>query len=159
MPVKQTAAAPRIVDRQRERMAVVETVGDPNQVGAAAVGRLYGAITQLGLKSGPLRARWPNAFDHPRTEWFARWALPVPEETLPLGNGIALETWYGHAVAEVTHEGPFGEEQIENVKRLHRFIADTGYEIVGPAEEEYVTPPGEDPQRTIIRYAIRPAEA
>lgn len=155
MLTQHVIAAPRIVDRPRERMAVVETVGDPDKVGARAVGSLYGAITQLGLESGPLRARWPNASDHPKEEWIARWALPVPDHTPELGDGIRLETWYGHPVAEIVHQGPFGEEEVREVKRLQRFITDCGYEIAGDAEEEYLTRPGEEPERTIVRYEIR----
>lgn len=152
-------AAPRIVDRPPQRMAVLETVGDPDEVGARAVGALYGAlygaIAQLDLKSGALRARWPNASDHPKSEWIARWALPVPDHTPELGGGIVLETWYGRPTAEIVHEGPFGDDEVAVVKRLHRFIDDCGYEIAGPAEEEYLTQPGDEPQRTAIRFEIR----
>jgi len=155
MIVQHTPSASRIADRPRERMAVVETVGDPDEVGPRAVGSLYGAIAQLGLRSGSLRARWPNATDHPKDEWVARWALPVPDHTPELGPGIEVETWYGHLVAEITHEGPFGDAEVQAVRQLHRFINDCGYEIAGDAEEEYLTQPGEEPQRTIIRYEIR----
>jgi effector-binding domain-containing protein len=155
MLTQHTITAPRIVDRPPERMAVVETVGDPDEVATRAVGSLYGAIAQLGLKSGPLRARWPNASDHPKEEWVARWALPVPAHTPELGGGISLETWYGHPVAEILHKGPFGEAEVQEVKRLQRFIFDCGYEVAGDAEEEYLTRPDEEPQRTIVRYEIR----
>jgi len=155
MLVQHTIAAPRIVDRPRERMAVVETVGTPDEVGSRAVGSLYGAIAQLDLASGSLRARWPNASDHPREEWVARWALPVPDDTAGLGDGIELETWYGSLVAETVCNGDFGEDQVQAVKRLHRFITDCGYELAGPAEEEYVTRPADGRERTIIRYEIR----
>lgn len=148
-------AAPRIVDRPPQRMAVIETVGDPDDVAARAVGALYGAIAQLGLKSGPLCARWPNASKAPKGEWVARWALPVPDHTPELGSGIVLETWYGGLTAEAVHEGPFGDEEIATVKRLHNFIHDCGYEIVGPPEEEYLTQPGDDSQRRAIRFEIR----
>jgi len=148
-------AAPRIVDQPPTRMAVIETVGDPDEVGSPAVGALYGAIMQLGLESGHLCSRWPNAADHPREEWVTRWALPVPDHTPELGNGIRLETWYGHPVAEIVHKGPFGEGGVQEIKRLQRFIFDCGYEIAGDAEEEYLTRPSEEPQRTIVRYEIR----
>jgi effector-binding domain-containing protein len=147
-------AAPRIVERPPQRMAVIETVGDPDEVGGRAVGALYGAIAQLGLESGPLCARWPNAARAPKSEWVARWALPVPDHTPELGSGIVLETWYGRPTAEVVHEGAFGNSEVVTVKRLHRFIHDCGYEIVGPPEEEYLTKPGEEPKRTAIRFEI-----
>ena len=104
-----------------------------------------------------LRARWPNACDHPRDEWIARWALPVPDHTPELGSGITLETWYGQPSAEVVYQGSLGDEQIQAVKRLQRFVFDCGYEIAGDAEEEYLTRPGVEPQRTIVRYPIRQA--
>lgn len=148
-------AAPRIVERPPQRMAVVETVGDPDEVGARAVGALYGAIAQLGLKSGPLCARWANASTAPRSRWIARWALPVPDHTPELGNGIVLETWYGRPTAEIVHVGSFGDDEIATVKRLHRFIRDCGYQIDGPPEEEYLTQPGVEPKRTAIRFQIR----
>jgi effector-binding domain-containing protein len=151
-----TLAAPRIVDRPPERVAVVETVGGPDEVGGRAVGALYGAIAQLGLRSGPLRARWPNATRRSKRRSIARWALPVPDHTPDLGGGIELETWYGHPVAEVVHVGT-PADRARTVERLIGFIADCGYEIAGPPEEEYLTLPGEEPRRTIIRYEIRQA--
>ena len=148
-------AAPRIVDRPPQRMAVIETVGDPDEVGGRAVGALYGAVAQLGLKSGALCARWPNAASAPRDEWVARWALPVPDHTPELGGGIVLETWYGRLTAEIVHVGPFDDAEAETVKRLQRFIHDCGYEVAGPPEEEYLTQPGIEPRRTAIRFEIR----
>jgi hypothetical protein len=148
-------SAPRIVERKRERMAVVQSVGDPAVDGSAAVALLYDAIAGLGLDPGTLRARWPNASDHEKDEWIAHWAMPVPDGTPELGGSIRLEDWYGQLVAEILHVGPFNEQEVEAVRRLQRFIGDCGYEIAGPAEEEYVRPQGAEPQRTIIRYEIR----
>lgn len=153
--VQHVLSAPRIVDRAPVRMAVIETVGDPGEIAANALGALYGAVAQMGLTAGPLRARWPNAVDSPKEQWIARWALPVPDGTTEVGTGITLETWYGQTTAEVVHEGPFDDAEIETVRRLHRFIRDCGYEIAGPAEEEYLTPPGHEPQRTAIRFEVR----
>jgi effector-binding domain-containing protein len=79
----------------------------------------------------------------------------VPDHTPDLESGIVLETWYGGLTAEIVHEGPFGDEEIATVNRLHRFIFDCGYEIDGPPEEEYLTQPGDEPQRTAIRFEIR----
>jgi hypothetical protein len=153
--IRHVANAPRIIDPAPQRMAVLQTVGDPDEVGPRAVGALYGAIAELDLKSGPLRARWPNAAGAARSEWIARWALPVPEHTPELQGGIVLETWYGRPAAEVIHVGAFDDTEVTTVKRLHRFIRDCGYEIAGPPEEEYLTQPGDEPQRTAIRFEIR----
>jgi hypothetical protein len=152
---QQVSAAPRIVERPSQRMAVVETVGDPDVMGGRAVGELYDGLARSGLKPGLLCARWPNAATAPRAEWIARWAIPVPDHTPELDGDIVLETWYGGLTAEIVHKGPFGEDEIATVRRLHRFIFDCGYEIDGPPEEEYLTQPGDDPRRTVIRYEIR----
>jgi hypothetical protein len=154
MPITKTIKAPRIVDQPKQRMAVVETVGDPALVGEPALDSLYGAIAACGSTPGSLRARWPNARDHERTEWRALWALPVSEDASEPGGPVRLETWYGGLVAEILHEGPFDEDGVQAVKRLRRFIVDCGYEIAGPAEEEYVTAPGDASTRTIIRYEV-----
>jgi hypothetical protein len=149
-------AAPRVIDLPPERMAVYETVGDPAVVGRHAAAALYGAVARLGLRSGALRARWPNAHLAPKDEWIGLWALPVPDHTPDLGGAVVLQTWYGHPVAQLLHVGPFSTER-ETIERLHEFVADCGYEIAGPHEEEYLSAPGEEPQRTIIRYEIHQA--
>jgi hypothetical protein len=155
MLAQQTSPAPRVVDRPQERMAVVEAVGDADVVRARAVGSLYGAITQLGLRSGRLRARRPNASNRPRDEWIVRWALPVPDDAPDLGCGIAIETWYGGRVAEIEHQGSSDALRTRALKRLHRLIRDCGYEPAGPLEEEYLTQPAQEPQRTVLRYELR----
>jgi hypothetical protein len=157
MPAGVTTIAPRLVERPPLRMAVIDTVGDPDIVGGPAVGSLYGAVMASGVTSGALRARWPNAHDHENSEWLAHWALPVPDDTPEPGGAIRLETWYGCLVAEILNEGPLGDDEVRTVRELHRFIADCGYEIAGPAEEEYVSRPGEEPRRTILRYEVRAA--
>jgi effector-binding domain-containing protein len=63
----------------------------------------------------------------------------------------------GNLVAEIVHDGPFDEAGVQDIKRLQRFIFDCGYEIAGDPEEEYLTRPSEEPQRTIVRYEIRQA--
>ena len=155
MPAGVTSIAPRLVERPPLRMAVIDTVGDPDTVGGLAVGSLYGAVMASGVPSGALRARWPNAHDHEESERLAHWALPVPDDAPEPGGSIRLETWYGGLVAEVLYEGPLGDGEVETVRQLHRFIADSDCEIAGPAEEEYVSRPGEEPRRTILRYEVR----
>jgi hypothetical protein len=41
------------------------------------------------------------------------------------------------------------------VERLHKFIADSGYEVTGVHEEEYLTKPDAKVVKTIIRYEVR----
>jgi len=57
-------------------------------------------------------------------------------------------------VAQILHIGPYSEE-IATVERLHKSIADSGYEIAGVHEEEYLTRPEAKIQKTIIRYPIK----
>jgi len=57
-------------------------------------------------------------------------------------------------VAQILHIGPYSEEGA-TVERLHKFIADSGYEIAGVHEEEYLTKPEAKVQKTIIRYPIK----
>ncbi len=42
-----------------------------------------------------------------------------------------------------------------SIERLHKFIAESGYEIAGTHEEEYLTSPDAKVQKTLIRYPIR----
>jgi len=41
------------------------------------------------------------------------------------------------------------------VERLHKFIEDSGYEIVGAHEEEYLTTPDAKVPKPIIRYPVK----
>jgi hypothetical protein len=96
-----------------------------------------------------------NAHRVPKERWEARWAVPVPDdvEQVDLAH-VRLETWYGRPVVEVLHFGPLSSAG-ETVGRLRRFAHDQGYVIAGPLEEEYLTPPGIEPERTIFRFEVR----
>jgi len=149
-------------------MAVVRTEGDPNVAAGEALHALYSAVYTLkfalkkqgaDFKVGALRARWPNAHLAPKDQWIGIWGLPIPEGTTSLpgkdpGVRVNIETWECGKVAQILHIGPFSEEG-PTVQRLHQFIADSGYEIAGAHEEEYLTRPTAKVQKTIIRYPIR----
>ncbi len=67
--------------------------------------------------------------------------------------------WRYGTVAEILHVGSYATET-PTIERLHQFIADQGYEIAGPHEEEYLKGPGmwgvkEKDYLTIIRYQVR----
>jgi hypothetical protein len=150
-------------------MAVVRTVGDPNVVGRREVAALYGAVYPLKFalkKQGvdfavePLRARWPNAQTTAKEGWEGIWGLPIPEATRELTQRdsevpVRIETWEYGPVAEALHVGPFATEG-PTIAALRAFIADQGYEIAGPHEEEYLTLPTAKTPKTLIRYPIRP---
>ena len=135
------------------RMATVRATGDPAVTGRSAAATLYASVGGRG----PLFARWPNAHLVAKSDWTGIWGLPLPEgepRVIPGMEPVRVETWTYGMVAEVVHVGAFATEP-ETIARLHRFIADQGYEIVGPHEEEYLTPPGASEQRTLIRYVVK----
>ena len=144
------------------KMAVVTSKGDPNVVGEQVFKPLYGSVYTLkfdlkkqgkeAFKVEPLRARWPDAHLLPKDEWTAHWALPIPDDTEVLPQKVPdaqvrIETWHYGTVAQVLHIGPYSEEG-PTVTLLHRFIEESGYEIAGPHEEEYLTRPDAKVQKT-----------
>jgi hypothetical protein len=161
---------PRIVEIPNQKMAVVRSVGDPNEVGQSVLGALYGAAYSLKFdlkkkgvdyKVGAPRARWPDILLAPKSQWTGLWAIPVPQETESLvqkapGVPVTLETWEYGTVAQVLHIGPYSEEE-PTIRRLHEFIAANGYVIAGDHEEEYLTRPSAKVQKTIVRYIVRKA--
>lgn len=168
------AGQPRLIEQATLTMAVVHSVGDPDEVGPAVFPRLYGSVYPLKFalkKQGvaftiaPIRARWgmgPDDFDLPRDQWRAAWAIPVPDGTtdLPTKKGILpaeIERWEYGTVAEILHVGAYADEG-PTIDTLHAFIADQGLEPHGAHEEEYLTRPGSKIQKTVIRYQVRPRE-
>ena len=139
---------PALRELPTQHVAVLESFGDPAEVAPDVVPRLYAAVGA----PAPLRARWPNAHLAPRNEWIGLWALPIADTVTEL-EGALVEDWEYGQVAEIVHEGPYETEQ-ESVAKLLAFAAEQGLELVGPHEEEYLTPPGADPQRTLIRYRV-----
>ncbi len=150
----------KIPDKQK--MLVVEKKGDPNVTAGEAFSTLFSAFFKLpGAKMDPPRARWLNTLTDPREEWVGLYALPLPDsvDSLPTGvEGVKIDYWEYGEVAEILHVGPYSEET-PTIERLIAFIADQGYEIAGPHEEEYLRGPESGPDSskyiTIIRYQIR----
>ena len=171
LQVKQKPASrdPHFAELPKQRMAVTYTQGAPRTSANRVLPALYGAVyvvrAQLKMKGepfkvGPLHARWPDAHLVPKERWTAIWGLAIPEcvTLLPQkkpGVQVAPEVWEYGTVAEVVHVGSYAREG-QTVKLLHQFIGDSGYEIVGPHEEVYLTTRRARVQRTLIRYAVRP---
>lgn len=170
MPAGSKAQAPRFYERAAETMAVVTSKGDPNVVGESVFPALYGAVYTLKFKlkkSGQpdfkvtgLRARWPDAHLLPKDQWTAHWALPIPDGTTELQPKVPepkvkIERWEYGTVAEILHLGPYSEEG-PTIERLHKFIEESGYEIAGVHEEEYLTRPTAKVPKTLIRYPVKP---
>ncbi len=173
------APEPHVLHMPSQHVAIVRTVGDPNEVGPSAMRALYGSVYTLkfdrkkhgggDFKVGALRARWEGgwldetgALIGAKEQWRGEWALPIPEDVdvLPQKGGaftVTPATWTYGEVAEVLHVGPYSQEP-PTVQRLHRFIEEQGYEIAGQHEEEYLTRPDARVQKTLIRYPVRKKE-
>ena len=67
---------------------------------------------------------------------------------------VRLETWEYGTVAQILHLGPYDQEG-STIERLHRFIKDSGYQITGDHEEEYLTRPDAKVIKTLIRYTVK----
>ena len=159
---------PQILDMPSQKMAVVYMKGDPNKVVSQFLPALYGSAYTLKFdlkkrgiefKVDKPRARWPNAHLVPKDEWIGIWGLPIPGGTTSLPQKVKdievkIERWDYGTVAQILHIGPYSEE-MPTVERLHKFIADSGYQIAGVHEEEYLTKPEAKVQKTMIRYPIR----
>jgi hypothetical protein len=160
---------PRITALPDERMLVVTAQGDPNQAGSKAFGLLFKTYNKMpdvpkAMQPAP-RARWEGDMNI-KSSWTGYYALPVPDKVLTLpavavdaGLKIELATWKYGEVAEILHVGPYGEET-PAIERLHSFIKQQGFRIIGEHEELYIKGPGMlfagDPKGyyTIIRYRI-----
>ena len=170
MPGRESAATePRLLDMPPQKMAVVRAKGTPDKVFAEAMPALYGSVYTLkfGLKKdgmptfkvSPSRARYPDAHLAPQEKWTIVLGLPIPDDTTTLtqkvpGVEVMIETWDYGTVAEILHLGPYDQEG-PTVARLHKFIKESGYEIAGAHEEEYLSTPEAKVIRTIVRYPVR----
>ena len=65
-----------------------------------------------------------------------------------------IETGEYGATAQILHLGAYDQEEA-TVERLNQFIEDSGYEIAGVHEEEYLTQPAAKVVKTIIRHVVR----
>jgi len=149
-----------LVDR---RMATVMANGDPEKLGQDLIPLLYETVNRVResqpFELEPLRARWPSESRLLRLNRPAMWGLPVPAEVTELPqldpeHPVRIDVWEYGSVAEILHEGSRAEEG-KAVDRLRRYITDQGYDLIGPHEEEYLTPPNAPIPKTLIRYRVR----
>ncbi len=171
MAARRAKTDPDIVEMPARTMAVVRTLGDPNIVGERVFKALFGAAYTLKFdlrkrgvefKMEAPRARWfagESWRSVPREQWEAAWALPIPDGTTEVPQKepetpVGVEIWEYGTVAQILHIGTYAEEE-PTIARLHAFIADEGYEIAGPHEEEYLSRPNAKQPKTVIRYQVR----
>lgn len=167
-PRKSSRLEPRILQMPPQKMAIVRGKGSPDEVFPKLTPALYGSAYALkfGLKKKALptfkvtglRARYPDALTAPKSEWTHIIGLPIPEDTTSLpqkvpGVEVKIETWQYGTVAQILHLGTYDQEEA-SIERLLKFIGDSGYEIAGDHEEEYLTSPDAKAPKTIIRYAV-----
>ncbi len=168
-PRKPAKTDPQIREMPPQKMAVVSAKGAPDKVFPEVMPALYGSVYTLkfdlkkkGLptfKVSGLRARYPDVQIVPKDEWTHIIGLPIPEDTTSLpqkvaGTEIKIETWEYGTVAQILHLGAYDQEET-TIGSLHKFIEDSGYEIAGDHEEEYLTRPDAKVVKTIIRYPIK----
>lgn len=154
---------PRIVTLPNLKMLVVESKGDPAIVGGNAFGLLFKAFFSLpgARMTAPPRARWLNLATDPRATWVGLYALPVPDSVTappPGMSGLRIEGWTYGEVGEILHLGSYADEP-PTVEKLMKFVAEKGYVVAGPHEEEYLKGPGQaaSPAEywTILRYQVK----
>jgi len=168
MPPRKAKTEPHIVEMPPQRMAVVEAHGTPDEAFPTIMPALYGAVYTLkfdlkkkGLNSFKvtgLRGRYPDPLDMPQEEWHYKIALPIPNDTRALTQKVPdvevkLEDWEYGTVAEIMHIGGYDQEA-PTVEKLMQFIKESGYEVAGAHEEEYLTSPDAKVVKTMIRYPI-----
>jgi len=168
-PRKPSKTEPQVLEMPPQKMAVVHAKGAPGNVFSEFMPALYGSVYTLkfnlkkkGLptfKVSGLRARYPDAHLAPKEEWTIIIGLPIPEDTTSLpqkvpGIEVKIEQWQYGTVGQILHLGPYDQEYA-TVERLQRFIEDSGYEIAGVHEEEYLTTPDAKVMKTIIRYPVK----
>ena len=168
-PRKSSKTEPQILEMPPQKMAVVHAKGAPGKVFPEFMPALYGSAYTLKFdlkkkgqptfKISGLRARYPDACLVPKEQWTHIIGLPIPEDTNSLPQKapdieVKIETWEYGTVAQILHLGTYDQENA-TVERLHQFIKDSGYEIAGVHEEEYLTSPDAKVPKTIIRYPVR----
>ena len=168
-PVKSSKTEPQILEMPSQKMAVVRGKGVPDKVFPELMPALYGSVYTLkfdlkkkGLltfKVSGLCVRYPDAHLVPMEEWTHIIGLPIPEDSDSVpqkvpGTEVKIETWEYGTVAQILHLGPYDQEG-PTVERLHKFIEESGCEIAGVHEEEYLTTPDSKVVKTIIRYTIK----
>ena len=168
-PAKTAKTDPQILEMPAQKMAVIHAKGAPDKVFSDFLPALYGSVYTLkfdlkkkGLptfKVSGLRARYPDVNLTPMENWTHVIGLPVPEDTSSLPQKVAdvevkLETWQYGTIAQILHLGAYDQEG-PNIERLMKFIEESGYQIAGDHEEEYLTMPDAKVSKTIIRYVVK----
>lgn len=159
---------PEILEMPPQNMATVYASGSPEQVFPRVLPDLYASVYALNIELeqqglsrfaiGGLRARYPDAHLVPITEWTNVIGLPIPESTTSMpqrvgGTEIKIEIWEYGTVAQILCTGQ-NDREITAIGRLHQYISDNDYRIVGVHEEEHLTQPEDETSSVLVRYRI-----
>ncbi len=168
------ALVPEKVTLPDRKVLTITSVGDPNVVGEAIFGPLYGTAYTTKFKTfkpkgvkmelGKLVAHWPDAHLKPKDQWTGVWAIPVPDYVTEADiiqkdpeNPVSLEVWQGGEYAQILHLGSYTEEG-PTIKILHDYIESVlgipMKDVPGVHEEEYLTRPDAKVVKTIVRYRL-----
>ncbi len=125
-------------------------------------GKLYGWIAEKGyVPAGPPSGLFFNAPGQvPEDQLLWEIRSPIAGNVPPNGpdeHGLGVKRLDGAQVVSAIHKGPF-DEVAETYAALAAWIAENGYEIIGPVEEVYLSDPQTVPPSellTEIRFPVR----
>ncbi len=164
---------PEIVQLPGQKMAVIHTIGDPDQCMHLVLPPLYSSVYRLkyerrkegkDFKLDHFRARWLNAEFAPMEELHSIWGLPIPEDTSSLPQRfphveVEIEMWEYGTIAQLTYRGPglsIGRaRRLQAMECLKDFVSRNGYESTGLFEEEYLMGPEPEIQRTRLQFLVK----
>ena len=134
-------------------VAFLAKTGSFDQMGAA-IGSLYQWLGAQGYTpAGPLRGTFYNApGEVPEEELAWKVCAPIAGEAAPHGpdgQGFGVKELEPHQVATIMHIGPF-EEVGETYAALGGWIAENGYQIVGPSTEIWLSDPDTTPVAELL---------
>ena len=119
-----------------------------------AFGKLYGWIDEKGyIPTGPPLGVYFNAPGQvPSEELLWEIGSPITGDVALSGpdeKGFGVKKVEGAELASTIHKGPF-DQVGHTIHALEAWIAENGYEIVGPYEEIYLSGPGKTPPEEIL---------
>ncbi|MCK4362946.1 MAG: GyrI-like domain-containing protein [Dehalococcoidia bacterium] len=125
-------------------------------------GKLYGLIGEKGyVPAGPPVGVYFNAPGQvPDEELLWELRSPIAGDIAPGGpdeRGLGIKKVEAAEVAATMHKGPY-DQVGATYGALAGWIAENGYEIVGPSEEVYLSDPGKtapDELLTEVRFPVK----
>lgn len=166
-------STPELTKLPARTVITITAIGHPQITTAKVMPVLYGTAYGTKFKVfkpkgkqmvvGHVSAFWPDAHLKPKSKWTALWNLEVSPfvrqadliQKQP-ATPVKIKKFPACTVAQILHVGTYRSEG-PNIKKLHAFIADSGYVIDGFHEEVYLSRPGPK-AKTIIRYVVRKAK-